>query len=62
MRDKQGRVGYEVDEATNLRMMYSSEFVRHIEELAAYIMAVQGGPKVSPAARSEKRRLGGDTQ
>ncbi len=62
MRDKQGRVRYEVDEATNLRVMYSSEFIHHIEELAAYITAVQGGSKVSPTARSDRHRLGGDTQ
>jgi PelA/Pel-15E family pectate lyase len=48
VRDKQGRVGYDVDEATQLRMMYSSEFINNIEELSAYITAVQGGPKVKP--------------
>jgi PelA/Pel-15E family pectate lyase len=62
VRDKQGRVRYEVDEATKLRMMYSRKFIRNIEELAAYITAVQGGPKVSPTGRIDRHDSGGDTQ
>ena len=50
VRDKQGRVGYEVDPNTQLKMMYSSEFVQNMQQLAAYIEAAQGGPKVKPAS------------
>jgi PelA/Pel-15E family pectate lyase len=46
VRDKQGRVGYEVDESTQLQMMYSNEFIQNMQKLADHITASQGGPKV----------------
>jgi PelA/Pel-15E family pectate lyase len=46
VRDKEGRVGYEVDEKTKLNMMYSQEFIANMQALAEYITATQGGPKV----------------
>jgi PelA/Pel-15E family pectate lyase len=46
VRDEKGRVGYEVDASTKLEMMYSSEFNRNLQELAQYITAVQGGPRI----------------
>ena len=49
VRDKQGRVGYEVDEKTQLQLVYSDEFCRNLQELANYVTALQGGPKVKPA-------------
>ena len=46
VRDKQGRVGYVVDEKTKLQMMYSSTFNRYMHRLAEFITASQRGPKV----------------
>ncbi len=47
VRDKEGRVGYEVDEKTKLHMMYSAEFCSNMRQLAAYVTAAQGGPRVA---------------
>ncbi|MFV2067571.1 MAG: pectate lyase [Pirellulales bacterium] len=48
VRDKLGRVGYEVDQATKLQMMYSSDFIHNMQELAAYLTGIQGGPQAKP--------------
>jgi hypothetical protein len=50
VRDKEGRVGYEVDEKTKLNMMYSQTFNANMQALAGYITAAQGGPKVEVKA------------
>lgn len=47
VRDKEGRVGYEVDEQTQLHMMYSNEFCANMRQLSTYISAVSGGPAVA---------------
>jgi PelA/Pel-15E family pectate lyase len=41
VRDGQGRIGYVTDEATRLHMMYSSDFIENMEQLATYITALQ---------------------
>jgi len=46
VRDEAGRVRVEADEQDKLPMMYSREFVRNANTLAAYLVAVQGGPPV----------------
>ncbi len=46
VRDKEGRVGYEVDEKVKLNLMYSQTFISHMQTLADYVTAAQGGPKV----------------
>lgn len=45
-RDKEGRIGYEVDEKTKIHMMYSQTFIANMQALASYISAAQGGPKI----------------
>ena len=49
VRDKEGRIGYEVDKDTVLDMVYSNTFIQNVRKLAEYVTAVQGGPKVEPA-------------
>lgn len=55
VRDKQGRVGYEVDASTKLHMVYSEEFCRNMQLLAEFITASQGGPKVKTRSTSLPR-------
>ena len=47
VRDKQGRVGYVVDENKKIPMMYTHTFVRNMRALADYLVAVHQGPVVS---------------
>lgn len=53
VRDAEGRVGYEVDESTQLHMMYSRDFIENMETLAAYIAAAQGGPAIEEKSSDE---------
>jgi hypothetical protein len=46
VRDQEGRVRVETDEQNKLPMMYSRDFVRNINTLASYLVAVQGGPAI----------------
>ena len=51
VRDKQGRVGYVVDDKKMVPMVYSAEFIKNMRALASYVTAAQRGPRVTaPAA------------
>jgi len=46
VRDKEGRVREEIDEANKLPMIYSNDFARNVGVLTSYLTAVQGGPVI----------------